>query len=312
MAEAAAAEKVEMPLIVAEDKPVQVALSDKNPEGGGKDPPAKVVTAEEGIESLKEQVARAKRESAERLAEKDRQIAEAARIAQEAQRETVTVKKDQVGTIIESLTKDKEAARRDYAAAMTAQDFEKAAEAQDRISLANAKIVEAERGKIALEEEAKAPQKVQPINDPADRLAASLSPRSAAWVKAHPEYARDPKLNRQMVRAHEDAIDDGHVADSDSYFEFINEKLGLNSGRQVDRQVREESRAPVSAPVGRDVPQAPGAQRPGSITLQPSEVKAAIETLSPLYPKASRDELLRIYAQNQQDLIAEGKIARRA
>jgi len=310
MTEAAVEKPVEVPLVVAEEKPVEVALTDKKPNGEAK--PDKVVTADEGIESLKEQVARAKRESAERLAEKDRRIAEALKVAEDAQRETTTVKKDHVGTIIENLTKDKEAAKRDLIAAMTAGDHEKAAEAQERLSMASSRIVEAERGKVALEEEAKAPQKVQPINDPADRLAASLSPRSAAWVKSHPEYARDPKLNRQMVRAHEDAIDEGHVADSDSYFDFINGKLGLNQGRQVERQVREETRAPVSAPVGRDVPQSPGAQRPGTITLQPSEVKVAIETLSPLYPKASRDELLRIYAQNQQDLIAEGKIARRA
>lgn len=301
---------VEVPLVVAEDKPVEVALTDDKT--GQK--PAQIITADEGIESLKAQVERAQRESAQRLAEKDRQIADAFRTAQEAQRETVSVKKDQVGTIIDSLSKDKEAARRDYSVAMQAGDFDKAAEAQDRISLANAKIVEAERGKTALEEEAKNPrQPVQQINDPADRLAASLSPRSADWVRKHPEYARDAKLNRQMVRAHEDAVDEGHSPDSDGYFAYINSKLGLTEGRQVETRqqtVRDVSQAPLSAPVGRDVAQSPGAQRPGTVFLKPNEVKAAIETLSPLYPKASRDELLKIYAQNQKDLIAEGRISR--
>ena len=181
MTEAAVEKPVEVPLVVAEEKPIQVALTDKKPEIEK----PKVVTADEGIESLKDQVAKAKRESAERLAEKDRQIADAFRVAQDAQRETVTVKKDQVGTIIESLTKDKEAARRDYAAAMTAQDFDKAAEANDRLSMANAKIVEAERGKIALEDEAKAPQKVQPINDPAD-LAPALKEAVAVVRSGQP------------------------------------------------------------------------------------------------------------------------------
>lgn len=297
---------VEVPLTVVEEKPVEVALETK----GTKTEAKTVITAEEGIESLKEQVERAKRESATRLAEKDRQIADAFRAAQDAQRETVTVKKDQVGTIIESLTKDKDAARRDYAAAMTAGDFDKAADAQDRISLANAKIVEAERGKVALEEEAKVPPKAAPVLDAVDRLAASLSPRSAAWVKAHPDYARDPKLNRQMIRAHEDAVDEGHPLDSDGYFAYINTKLGLTERRQAEGRQADSSRAPVSAPVGRDVTQSPGAQRPGSIKLEPHEVRTAIETLSPLYPKADRAELLKIYAQNKQDLIAEGKIAR--
>ena len=55
-------------------------------------PVTRVVTADEGIDSLKEQAERARRESAERLAAADRKIAEAYKVAADAQRETATVK----------------------------------------------------------------------------------------------------------------------------------------------------------------------------------------------------------------------------
>lgn len=303
---------VDLPVTQTEDATIAVTIdADKTPKI--------LVTADEGIESLKEQVDRARRDSDRRLAEKDRIIADAFKQAQEAQREVSVVKKDQVGTIIESLNKDKEAAKRDYRVAMESGDFDKAADAQDKISDANARIVQAERGKMALEEEVKTPlrQPVQPVTDPAEQMASTLSPRSASWVRSHPEFARDPRLTRQMVRAHEDAIDDGHEPDSDGYFSFINGKLGIDGGRQVgsdnvNRQSsgREASRAPVSAPVGRDVSQSPGQQRPGKINLQSHEVQAAYDTLGPLYPDKSKYELLQIYAKNREDLISEGRMQR--
>jgi hypothetical protein len=310
---------VELPEPSVVETTVEVALEEEAKAGEKKKAAAApIISAEEGIESLKEQVEKAKRDSQHRLAEKDRIIADAFKRASEAEREVSTVRKDQVGTIIDSLNKDKDTAKRDYRVAMEAGDFEKAADAQDRLSLSNSRIVEAERGRMALDEEVRKPLPVQQINDPVDQMAANLSPRSAEWVKSHPEYARDPRMTRQMARAHEDAIDEGHAPDTDGYFSYINAKLGIDSrGRQPEprqerqEQPRESSRAPISAPVGRDVAQSPGAAKPGIVRLEPHEVQAAMDTLSPLYPKASKAELLRIYAQNMKDLMDEGKMARR-
>lgn len=298
---------VTLPEVTVQDADVKVELQAES-----KVEKTPIVSADEGIETLKEQVEKARQESNRRLAEKDRLIADAYKQAQEAQRDLTVVKKDQVSTIIDSLQKDKQAAKIDYRVAMEAGDFDKAADAQDKISEANARIVEAQRGKLALEDDVKAPlrQTIQPISDPAEQMASTLSPRSASWVREHPEYARDPKLTRKMVRAHEDAVDDGHQPDSDGYFSFINQELGINEGRQVETQRREPSRGPISAPVGRDVVQSPGSQRPGTVTLQSNEVQAAIDTLGPLYPTKTNNELLQIYAKNKQDLISEGKMSR--
>jgi hypothetical protein len=305
--------EVTLPEVQAEPAETEVVIDAKKAPKAPKETKEKVVTADEGIDDLKQQVERAKADAAERLQAKDRQIQEAFKRAQEAEREVVTVKKDAVGSVIDSLTKDQETAERDYVAAMEAGDFKAAAKAQTRISNAAAEIVAAKRGQMELEEQAKKPlqQPVAQINDPVDQLASTLSPKSAAWIRNHPEFARDPRKTRQMVRAHEDAIDEGHSPDSDVYFNFVETRLGI--GRQEPKAEtggRDVSRAPISAPVGRDLTQAPDSQRPGVVKLTASQVRAARETLQPLYPDKTDAELLQIYASNMQALVKEGKIGR--
>ena len=279
----------------------------------GKEPKAeaKIITADEGVAELKAQVERAKAESARRLQEADRQIAEARQQAIAAQNEATTVKTSAVATVLDSLAKDKEAARRDYKAAMEAGDFDKAADATDRISEANARIEEAKRGKMELENRARNPDQgrvVERNNDPLDQMVKSVgeNSRSGHWLRANPDYARDPAKTDAMTRAHFAALGEGIAVESDDYFRFVERKLGIGAREQE----REPSRAPTAAPVARDVVQSPGAQRPGVVRLNADQVKAALETMAPLYPNASKDELLRMYAKNRQDLIEEGRIAR--
>ena len=108
-----------------------------------------------------------------------------------------------------------------------------------------------------------------------------------------------------MVRAHEDAVDDGHSVDSAGYFDFINKRLGLTKEEPI-RETRAEpprevSRAPASAPVSRDVPQSPStAPRPGVVHLSASEVATA----------RAMDMSLEDYARYKVQLQAEGKIGR--
>lgn len=302
---------VEIPVTVEQtDAPVEIKIDDK----GASDAP-KIVTADEGIKSLKEEAEKARRESAARLAEKDRIIQETFRRAQAAEQEVHSVRKDQVGTIIDSLTKDKEAARRDYKLAMEAGDFDKAADAQDRLSLANARIVEAERGKMALESEPAANGRslAQPVYaDEVEKVARSMtSQRSADWIRAHPEHVVNGAVSQEALRAHSAAIGEAIEPDTDEYFSFLERRLGTRRAPQQERQTapRESARTSTSAPVSRDPIQSSG-ERPGVIKLTGDEVKAAMETIAPLYPNESRQQILQRYARNKQDLIAEGRMGR--
>lgn len=309
---------VEVPIVSTEEKSVEIKIDDAAAaQQAAKTAP--IVSAEEGIQSLREQVERAKRESAERLAHKDRQIADAFRQASEAQREVVTVKRDQVGTIIDNLTKDKEAARRDYRIAMEAGKFDDAADAQDRIATAAARIVKAEEGRFELDEQVKrAPTQTTTSDAPTavEAVARTMgTQRSADWVRRHPEAVVNGALAPKALAAHYDAIADGLEPDSDRYFQAIEARLKPQQAAPVvtdPARGRDMNAGSVSAPVARDVSQAPGMQRPGSIRLEPHEVQTAIDTYSPLYPKDTRDQLLQRYAKDKMVLMDEGKIGRRA
>ena len=118
-----------------------------------------------------------------------------------------------------------------------------------------------------------------------------------------------------MERAHYSALAEGFAPESTSYFDHINLKLGITKAPAVAQAAvsdppRETPRAPASAPVSRDVAQSPSATRPGSIHLTAEEVRTAIDTYSPLFPKASRQELLQKYATDKVTLMKEGKIGR--
>ena len=265
-------------------------------------PAQKVITADEGVEDLKAQVAKAKQESERRLGEATRQIEEARRRAVAAEQETAQVRTGAVSTVIDNITMAKDTAKRDYRAAMEAGDYEKAADAQDRLSLANARLVEAEKGKLELEAQAKNPprQHAQPVvQDNVERLARSMqSERSANWVRSHPEHVQNGELAPAVMSAHYNAVANGIAPDTDDYFDFIDRSVG-SPRREVPRQ-EERQRAPVAAPVGRDVSQAPGAVRPGVIKLTASEVSTA----------KALDMTLEDYARHKKQLMDEGKIGR--
>ena len=265
-------------------------------------PAQKVITADEGVDDLKAQVAKAKADSERRLGEAQRQIQEARNQALRAEQETAQVRTGAVSTVIDNLTMAKDTAKRDLRAAMEAGDYEKVADAQDRISMANARIVEAEKGKLELEAQAKSPnrQQAQPVyQDNVEKLARSMqSQRSADWVRAHPEHVQNGELAPAVMSAHYNAVANGIAPDTDDYFDFIDRSVG-SQRREAPRQ-EERVRAPVAAPVGRDVSQAPGASRPGVIKLTASEVSTA----------KALDMSLEDYARHKKQLMDEGKIGR--
>lgn len=303
----------EIPLVVTHDAPIEVVL-EKAADPGKTTP---VVTEQEGVQDLKAQVEQAKRESVLRRSQADRQIQEAVDRANAAERQVVTTQKDAVGTVIESLSKDKETARRDYQAAMEAGDYAKAADANDRMSMANARIVEAEKGKLALEEAIKAPpaRQAQVHSDPVEAFTARMSPASAAWIRAHPEYVTDAAKNDAMIESHNWALRQNHQADTAGYFAAIEKRLGLTEPLQhtpqtevVNTENLGRAPAPASAPANRDIGHSPRRGPPPSVKLTAEEVKAA--RAMNLDPKKTDQEVLRAYAENLVALVAEGKISR--
>jgi hypothetical protein len=212
-----------------------------------------VIEPEEGIEALKAKLAASEsaRISAEARAREHAQAAAGARdTAQDA--ELALVK-----GAIERLQQSQDVLEANITAAYTDGDFAAVAKAQREMADNAAKLHTLETGKGQLEARSKEP-KIEPLpSDPVEALAVQLSPRSAEWVRLHPEYAREPRLFQKMLAAHNLVVADGIPADTDDYFRSIESTLGIKAPAADPEPVSEAATpterraAPASAPVSR-------------------------------------------------------------
>ena len=263
------------------------------------DPP--VVTAEDGIEELKRRLEEEKkaREEAETRAQEAYKAAQDAAQREREARERATKASTEVEDVnltlvknaIDSVKRDQEIYKANYRAAMASGDFDAAADAQEGMSMAAAKLLQLENGKTALENNKSQPREPErtTVTDPVEALAAQLSPRSAAWVRRNPQFARDERLYRRMIAAHEIATGDGLEPDSDDYFAAIETTLRLRqtpAAPAPERQV-----APPAAPVNRDT-------RSNTVRLSAEE-----REMAQMMGMTDKE-----YAQNKQILIKEGRV----
>lgn len=239
------------------------------------------IEPEEGITELK------KRLEIERLArqEAERRAHEASKQAKKASSETKDANYQLVVNAIETIKGRSEALKRAYTEAMNVGDYEKSASIQEALAINANQLSELKKGKKALKqqlENAEKQQEIKPMAPPqgeiVDQLAASVSPRSAAWLKSHRDNIRNERDVRKMFRAHEDAIDDGIEPDTDDYFSYIEQRMGL---RSEPAQKEESPLSSASAPVVRKPsppPSAPvsrGGQRPNVVRLTRDQVEMA-------------------------------------
>lgn len=266
------------------------------------------VTPEEGLEKLKKQLQdeRARRQDAEQRAN------EASRGEAAARGEVQTSQLDLVKGAIERLTESSDTLEGQYADAMAAQDWKAAAKAQRQMADNSAKLTHLEAGKKVLES---APKPVpRAPSDPVEQFASALSPASATWVRAHPEFVRDSHKNRQMIAAHELALARGHKADTAEYFASVEKTLDLTAPviAKIDlladasadaAQVVGGRAAPAAAPVSRS--NGAHGNRSGSITITREQADFAHTSFPDLSPEKAEQE----YARQLVALRKEGKLS---
>ena len=137
--------------------------------------------------------------------------------------------------------------------------------------------------------------------DPVDVYAERLTPKSAAWLRDHPEVVdRIPRL----TRAHEDALEDGLAPESPEYFSYIEKRLGV--GRQRSDSGRETRKNVVSAPVSSSGSvSSRSSNSSNSMILSSDEVEMAILA----EPGLPREKAIEEYARNKAYLIKTGKMS---
>lgn len=272
-----------------------------------------VVTPEQGLEKLKKDL---ENERAGRLAAEQR-ATDAANAEAKARGDVQTSQLDLVKGAIERLTESSDTLEGQYEAALAGQDFKAAAKIQRQMADNSAKLIQLEAGKKALES---APKPIpRAPADPVERFVEGMSPASAAWVRSHPEFVRDPLKNRQMIAAHELALARGHKADTPEYFGSVEKTLDItpaitktdpvNNGADPTADAAQvaggRSTAPAAAPVSRNGRGANGTtDRPGAVTLTREQADMAYMTFPDLKPAEAERE----YARNMVALKKEGKL----
>ena len=166
-----------------------------------------------------------------------------------------------INNAIETVKQNNAILQSHYAEAMSMSDFARAAEIQNNMSTNAAKLLQLEQGKIAMESQPKQTAQQQPMHsDPVEQLASQLSPRSAEWIRKNPQYARENSKFQKMIAAHQLAVSDGLVPDSDEYFQSIEQTLKIRPQTEVKQaedptetaaKVTQKRTAPPVAPVSR-------------------------------------------------------------
>jgi hypothetical protein len=276
-------------------KPAEDIIVEKSEEK-----PAEADPVDNTLETLKEQLENERRARQEA----QRRASEAEYSAYEAQGEVQDTSLHLVSNAIDTVIQNNNILKANYRDAMAMGDFDTAADIQSEMSSNAAKLLQLEQGKQALENQPRQPAPTPYVADPVEALASQLSPRSADWVRRNPQYATDPRLYQKMLAAHNLAMADDIPADSDDYFDAIEDTLRIrrqdNSGdydAMADAAKPTQRRsAPPAAPVSRSG--GGGGSKPNRVTLTAAEREMA--SMMGMTPEE--------YGRNKLTLQKEGKL----
>lgn len=251
------------------------------------------VSPDEGIQAMKKRLEAA--ENARLEAEK--RAREASDRANKANSETKDANYQLVVNAIETVKGRADAIKQAYASAMSSGDYEKAAQLQEALAVNAQQLSELKRGEKTMKEEMEKKDKTpespsERSSEPlVDQLARQVSPKSATWIRENRDVLDNERMIRRMFRAHEDAVDDGIAPDSDEYFSYIENRLGM----------KQQQEAPAASPRKAPPPPAPvsrGGQRPSVVRLSREQVEMA-----KMMGMSEAD-----YAKNMVALQREGKM----
>jgi len=206
--------------------------------------------------------AETKREEAERLrqSEAERHARETAQVRATA----VSAEMTAIDNAIANVEHEKADAKADYSKAMEAGDYEAAAEAQAKLADIAVRSQRIKEGKAAIERRA---EDARQQSDPVEQWASRVSEKSAAWIRSHPDSVRTVDQQRKLEQAHYLALGNGHQADTDGYFEFLNKQL---------YPAKEEQRTdPMHEPAARQqsAPAAPPSRESATSPSNPSQTR---------------------------------------
>jgi hypothetical protein len=285
------------------EDPIEIEIPDDVPNG---EPEIIIERAEDApkdsvdssLDALKEQLDRERKARAEA----EKRANDASQTAYQYQTEAQDTNLHLVTNAIETVNQTNFILKANYREAMMQNDFDTAADIQAEMSSNAARLLQLEQGKQALETTPRYEAPKPYTADPVEALASQLSPRSADWVRSHPEFATDNRLYNKMLAAHQLAVSDGIAPDTDDYFDSIEATLrvrqrndGYDASEAAARPIQRRS-APPAAPVSRSG--TGDGSRPNRVTLSHEEREMA--GMMGMTPEE--------YGRNKLALKKEGKL----
>ena len=134
-----------------------------------------------------------------------------------------------------------------YRDAMATGDYDQAAEIQATMTENQAKLIQLESGRKAMEEKPKSAPVAPQVADPIENLATQVTPESGNWLRQNKDFLKQPYVLDYAMLAHREALGRGILADTPQYFQFIESKIGLNKadGGDSDEDAYSEAAKPV-------------------------------------------------------------------
>lgn len=209
-------------------------------------------------------------------------------------------------TAIESIRQDNAVLKARMREAHAVGDTDTMFDLQEMVSKNTYKLEHIEDGRKRLEHQIKQP-KVETPSDPVEALASQLTPRSANWVRNHPQCVTDQRLYQKMIASHNLAVADGFVPDSDDYFEFIESTMKLSPKREVRTEEVDEPFSTAAAPTKARTspPAAPVSRTASSGTPRQNVVRLSKDEREMAQMMGMTDQE---YAKNKLALVKEGKL----
>ena len=238
-----------------------------------------------------------------------------------------------LNTGIENAKRELQSAKAEWKNAQEAGEFDKAADAQEKLAMAAADLRRMETDKANYEAGAarktQTEGRVEPQNTQLsafETYVSGFAPQAQAWLRAHPEcvpatVGGNAVKNSEMMSGHYAALAKNLQQGTPEYFKVIEEHTGyrapvsgaaktVEAGATDDETPQPTPKpkprmAQPSAPVSRDPPN--GQQRTTrSVTLTKDQQDAAKMS----FPHKPPQEAFALYARNLLELEAEGKTGR--
>ena len=250
----------------------------------------------------------------EATADAERRAAESASTAANAHRDKIDADIALLDSALQTVKSNQVSAKARYAEALAVGDFSLAAEINEEM-VQNAEHLRVfTQGRQGLED-AKRSAPV-PVSSPSvEQVASSLTPKSAAWIRAHPEFATDRNKFDQMIAAHNLAVARRIEPESPEYFRFVERTLEIDSDGGSPSASRSASYDANTAQ--QDTARAVGGRQASAPPAAPPSRQAASGGASPTTIRLSKEEVEvagmmgltpEQYARNKAALKKEGRM----